>query len=335
MENVKSKCDVLSCIQPTGDVTLGNYFGAIQNWVELQENNQCIYGIVDLHTMTKGLDAKSLRHYTDQMIVDLLACGIDPSKSTLFVQSLVPEHTELSWILSTFASYGELSRQIQFKTHHQNNESTNVGLFSYPILQAADILIYKAKRVPVGIDQKQHLELTRSIANKFNNKYGELFPIPEMELTETPKIMSLTNPSMKMSKSAGEKHFVRLFEEEAILREKIKSAVTDTVVKEGEMSEGVESLFNLLKASGAQDEYKSLIGDFEKGNLKYSNLKEALADSLVNLTGELRYKRAQIQGDISLIHDTIRDMSAKARQLAQETLFEVKQCTGVKSISNF
>lgn len=334
-ENVKD-CDVLSCIQPTGDITLANYFGAIRNWKKLQDQKTCIFGIVDLHAMTSTYQPDLLKKYSDQMIIDLLACGIDPKKSTLFVQSLIPEHVELSWILATCTSYGALTRQVKFKSIMETEGKSNAALLTYPILQAADILIYKAKQVPVGQDQKQHLELTKSIAKTFNDRYGDYFPIPKIELTQTPKIMSLSDPTQKMSKSAGIKHYVRLFENEEVLRNKIKAAITDDKnTPKGEMSPGISTLFTLLKACEEQNDYNRLMSEFENGHMKNVDLKDCLSDALVKLTSEFRYRREHIQKDTSLINDTIREMSSKAREKAQKTLFEVKELVGIKSISNF
>jgi len=334
MENV----DVLSCIQPKGELHIGNYFGAIKTWVELQQKHNCIYGIVDLHAMTTKYDPAILKKDTDEMIIDILACGIDPNKSTLFVQSLVPEHAELTWILGNVANYGELTRQVQFKDikEEDSNANVSIGLFTYPVLQAADILIYRAKQVPVGIDQKQGLEFCRDIAERFNNRFGEFFPIPEPRYSGTPKVMSLADPAKKMSKRLGEKHFIKLFESEAIIREKVMSAITDSdIQEEGKMSPGVANLFQLLNASGAIDDYNSLLADFNAGTLKYQQLKETVADTLIAVTKPLCLKRKEISKDTSLINDTIREMSSKARAIAQETLFEVKNRVGIKSTSNF
>jgi len=341
MSETNLDCQVLSCIQPTGEVHIGNYFGAIKKWVELQDKKQCIYGIVDLHAMTsKSYDQNLLRQRSNQMMVDLLACGIDPQKSLLFVQSLVPEHLELAWVLGSIASFGELSRQTQFKDKFEKSKNTKasvqVGLFTYPILQAADILIYKAKSVPVGKDQKQHLELTRNLATRFNNKFGDYFPIPEPEYSEIPKVMSFSDPQQKMSKSLGEKHYIRLFEEEAILRKKVMSAVTDSGdTKEGEMSAGVKNLFDMLNACGKENATLSMMNDFQNGNLKYKLLKETVADALVELTSDMRQRRALIENDVSLISDVIREMSGRARVIAQKNLYDVKQMVGMKSISHF
>jgi len=202
------KKKVLSCIQPTGQMHLGNYFGAVKNWVDLQKEYECVYGIVDYHAMTMPYDTKKLRNNTWELIMDLVATGLEPSN--IFIQSLVPEHSELSWIFNCFCSYGQLTRMTQFKDksksqQESNNESyISAGLFDYPVLQAADILIYKADFVPVGKDQEQHLELTRDIAQRFNHQVGkEYFVLPDTLFTETPKINSTADPSRKMSKSAG------------------------------------------------------------------------------------------------------------------------------------
>ncbi len=341
MTEKKIECEVLSCIQPTGEVHIGNYFGAIKNWVALQNTKQCIYGIVDLHAMTgKNFDHQIQRQRSNQMMIDLLACGIDPQKSILFVQSLVPEHLELAWILGSIGSFGELSRQTQFKDKMEKSKNTQatvpVGLFTYPILQAADILIYKAQSVPVGRDQKQHLELTRNLATRFNNQFGDFFPIPEPDFSDTPKVMSFADPQQKMSKSLGEKHFIRLFEEEKDLRKKIKSAITDSgETKEGELSAGVKNLFDMLNACGKENARISLMNDFHNGNLQYKLLKETVADALVELTSDMRQRRSEIENDVSLISDVIREMSGQARAIAQKNLYEVKQIVGLKSISHF
>lgn len=332
MSEIKSKCDVLSCIQPSGETHLGNYFGAIKNWVAMQNDQKCIFGIVDNHALTTQFDPKTLRKNSDQMMIDLIACGINPQKAILFVQSLVPEHIELSWILGTVTSYGELTRQVQFK----EKKDVSAGLFTYPVLQAADILIYRANEIPIGKDQTQSLELTRNIAEKFNNRYGDFFPIPQAKYSDTPKIMSLADPTRKMSKVAGENHFIRLFEEEKTLRKKVMDAVTDSgETPKDKMSPGVKNLFELLKACEKESEMLSLLNDFNAGTLKYKLLKETVADSLVELTSEMRRRRTEIAGDVSLLNDTIREMSGAARAIAQETLFEVKQMVGLKSLSHF
>jgi tryptophanyl-tRNA synthetase len=329
--------EVVSCIQPTGDIHIGNYFGAVKNWVQLQDTHRCIYGVVDLHALTRNFEPKALKSYTNQMVIDLLACGIDPNKSTLFVQSLIPEHTELTWVLSNLTNFGEASRQPQFKSYQKKNENPSVGFFTYPILQAADVLIYKAKYVPVGEDQRQHLELCRNISERFNARYNvDCFNTPEAMYTTSSRIMSLTDPTQKMSKSKGEKHFVRLFEESNIIRKKISAAVTDSGnTTEGEMSKGVSNLFAILGACGKSDEVISLTNDFHTNQLKYTQLKEAVSEALIELTTGLKAKRNEIQSDVSLINDAIREMSEEARKTAQNTIYEVKKHIGIKSISHF
>ena len=260
-----SQKTVLSGIQPTGDIHLGNYFGAVQNWVRLQAEYKCIYCVVDYHAITMPYDAVKLRNNTLELITNLMSVGVHAEN--LFVQSLVPEHTELCWILNCFCSYGQLTRMTQFKDksnqllEKSNDDYVSVGLFDYPVLQTADILIYKADYVPVGKDQEQHLELSRDIAGRFNNMAKkEYFVLPEALYTEAPKIRSTADPAKKMSKSAGEKHSISLFADEATLRRQIKSAVTDSgEPQEGVISEGVENLFVMIKAAGAIDVYQSCL----------------------------------------------------------------------------
>lgn len=329
--------DILSCIQPTADLHIGNYFGAVANWVKLQDQYDCVYGVVDMHAITMPYDPEALRANTRKMVIDLLACGVDPEKSTLFIQSLVPEHCELCWILSSQCSYGELSRMTQFKDKSSKLESESAdeyisaGLFTYPILQAADILAYRAKLVPVGKDQEQHLELSRSIARRFNQRFDvEFFPEPKPLFTPTPRIMSLAQPEAKMSKSAGPKHYVGLFEEEASIRKKVRSAVTDTGQPnpEGEMSPGVRNLFEILRACEATAAADQLQSDYDAGSLRYSDLKGAVADALVDLTGRFRDKRDALHADRKAVDAQVREMSAKARQIAAETVRGVRRHAG-------
>jgi tryptophanyl-tRNA synthetase len=337
---INEQYQVLSCIQPSGDMHLGNYFGAVKNWVDMQQDYKCIFGVVDLHVMTLPYEPETLRRQSNQMTVDLMACGIDPERSILFVQSLVPEHTELAWVFNCLASFGELNKQTQFKDKTRNQEDKGKsgfisgGLFTYPVLQAADILIYRAKYVPVGKDQEQHLELTRNIAQRFNHRFGDYFPEPEAKFTEIPKLMSLADPTRKMSKSLGEKHYVGLFEDEASIRKKIRSAVTDSGdTPEGEMSAGVANLFELLKASGGGEALAGFQKDFEAGALRYGDLKNAVADSLVNMINPLREKREELMSTPEVIDTQIREMSEKAREIARETISDVRDLIGVKNAS--
>lgn len=335
---MSAKQSVLSCIQPTGYIHLGNYFGAVKNWVDLQEKYDCFYGVVDYHAMTMPYVPAKLRQNTWELIFKLIAVGVEPEN--LFVQSLVPEHTELGWILNCFCSYGNLTRMTQFKDKSsQLNEKSNdayvsVGLFDYPVLQSSDILIYKADFVPVGKDQDQHLELTRDIANRFNNMVGkEYFALPQTLHTETPKILSTADPSRKMSKSAGEKHYISLFEDDARIRKQIKSAVTDTGdTPDGEMSPGVENLFTLLKASGNEAGYEHLMDTYYDGHLKYSDLKESVAESLIEMLEPFKAKYAEISADKKEVKNQIKQSSYDIRKVAQQTLKEVKELTGLLNV---
>lgn len=329
---------VLSCIQPSGELHIGNYFGAIANWVALQNEYKCIYGVVDLHAMTMPYDPNMLRQNTEQMVIDLLACGIDPQKSILFVQSLVPEHTELCWILSCVCAYGDLTRQTQFKDKSEQvvdssgDRFVSAGLFTYPVLQAADILIYRADFVPVGKDQEQHLELSREIARRFNFQFGEFFPEPKVLSTETPKIYSLADPTKKMSKSMGSKHYIGLFEDDKSIRAKVRAAITDSATNDvGTMSPGVASLFEILRACGKLDETVSLLKDYEGGGLQYRRLKETVADALIEMTGTFRSRKTELIRDIPGIMRQVYAMSASAREIAHETLVEVRRLTGLPS----
>lgn len=330
---------VFSGIQPTGDMHLGNYFGAVQNWGRLQEEYHCTFGVVNYHSMTMPYKADVLRENTWRMAFYLLACGI--KVENLFLQNLVPEHTELAWILGCVTSYGELSRMTQFKDKSQQLEDSagkdtfvGAGLFFYPVLQAADILIYNAEYVPVGKDQEQHLELSRNIAQRFNLQVGkEYFVLPEVLYTETPKILSPADPSKKMSKSLGEKHYINLFGEEDRVRKQIKSAVTDTGdTPEGEMSAGVRNLFEILKACGQMDGYASLLADYEGGTLKYSALKEEVANAVVALVNPMRARYLEINADKKAWKSRIQESSAEIRKRAQETMRDVRELTGLAPV---
>ncbi len=329
---------VLSAIQPTGDMHLGNYFGAVQNWVHLQESYRCFYGVVDYHAMTMPYDVAKLRTNTWELITNLVAVGIKPEN--LFVQSLVPEHTELGWIFNCFCSYGQLTRMTQFKDKsHQvreggKEEFISVGLLDYPVLQCADILIYKADFVPVGKDQEQHLELTRDIAHRFNTQVNkEYFVLPEPLYTDTPKIRSTADPERKMSKSAGEKHYINVFADEATLRRQIKSAVTDSGdTPQGAMAEGVQNLFELIRASGWQDAHDALMDDYNAGKLKYVDLKQATADALVSLTQKFIERKKEIQVDKKRLKDQVKQSSSDIRKVAQQTLREVKELVGLLNV---
>lgn len=328
---------VLSCIQPTGEMHLGNYFGAVRNWVDLQESGEyrCFFGAVDLHAMTVAYDPKVLKKNTESMIIDLMAAGIEPGKSCLFIQSLVPEHAELYWIFSCLTSYGDLTRQTQFKDKSEQVTDTadsfiSAGLFTYPTLQAADILMYRAGFVPVGKDQDQHLELSRTIALRFNRQFGEdYFPEPQALSTETPKLMSPADPLKKMSKSLGPKHYIGLFEEEKSVRKKIKSAVTDSGdLSPDEVSPGVENLITLIRACGEGHLADELTEKYRGGGM-YGELKETAADIVCQLTNKMRTRREEIASDRKAVMSKIQETSDDARDVASETLKDVRRLAGL------
>lgn len=326
---------ILSGIQPTGKLHVGRYFGAIRNWVQLQEQYDCIYSIVDYHAMTMPYHPVKLRENVWDLAINLLACGIKPEN--LFIQSMVPEHAELAWILSCMCSYGELSRMTQFKDKTQQLKEkdkdlfVSAGLFIYPVLQAADILIYRADYVPVGKDQEQHLELTRNIADRFNLVSGKnYFTLPEPLFTEIPKVMSTADPLKKMSASAGDKHFIDLFAEPAVIQKQIRSAVTDAgdQTVSDTMSPGVENLFQLLKASDKL-QYETSLKLYQSGQLPYSQLKEVVSEALISLAIPIQNEKKQLLQNKKEIKDMIKKSSAVIRQRAAQTVAEVKTLTGL------
>ncbi|MCB0527185.1 MAG: tryptophan--tRNA ligase [Saprospiraceae bacterium] len=330
--------NIFSGIQPTGDLHLGNYFGAVKNWVQLQDEYECTYCVVDYHSMTMPYKADQLRENIWKMVFYLLACGVKPEN--LFVQSMVPEHVELSWVLGGVASYGELNRMTQFKDktkqllEKDKDGFVSSGLFIYPVLQAADILMYHTDYVPVGKDQEQHLELSRNIAQRFNYQFGkEYFVHPEPLFTETPKILSTADPNKKMGKSLGEKHYINLFGDDERIRKQVRSAVTDTGdTPAGEMSPGIENLFTLLRATGRTDAHDALMAEYKAGTLKYSALKEEVAEALVALVGPFREKLAELNADKRKVKSMIQDSSAEVRKRAQQTMREVRELTGLPNL---
>ena len=336
---------VYSGIQPTAVMTIGNYFGAVQNWVRLQDECDCVYCVVDLHAMTAPYDAAELRRASTGMFVSLLAAGIDPDRTIVYVQSTVPEQTELCWMLATLTSLGDLSRMTQFKEKsgllrgglaEDDGDFVSAGLLFYPVLQAADILAYRADCVPVGRDQSQHLELSRGIARRFNSRFGFLFPEPETLHTPVTKVLSTADPTRKMSKSLGAKHYIGLFEDEDSIRGKIRSAVTDsgtapTDTGEAggrEASPGIENLLTLLAACGHADDANRMREDYFAGTLRYVDLKALTADALVTLTGEMRDRRADILRRETDLEGRIMEMGERARAVAGETLALAREKLG-------
>ena len=328
---------ILSCIQPTGDLHFGNYFGAVQNWVRLQEEYRCFYGVVDFHAITMPYKPAKLRENTWEITYNLLAAGVEADN--LFIQSLIPEHAELGWIMNCFASYGQVTRMTQFKDKSQQSSKASaddfisVGLFDYPVLQAADILIYRAELVPVGKDQDQHLELTRNIAARFNAQVGrEYFVPPEALHTDTPRVASTADPTRKMGKSSGPKHHINVFAEEAQIRKQIRSAVTDAGdTPVGELSPGVANLLSMLSAAGESASAKEMREVALSGKLRYGDLKQAVADALVAVSAGMRERKAAVVADRRGVKDQVRASSAAIRKRAQETLREVKELAGLNN----
>ena len=324
---------ILSGIQPTGLMHIGNYFGAVKNWVDLQKQDaECLYCVVDYHAITVAYERKDLAPRSMELTLDLLACGIDPERSALFLQSQVPEHTELAWVLAAVTAYGDLTRMTQFKDKSSMQEFVPAALFTYPVLMAADILVYKATHVPVGADQKQHLELAQEIARKFNGSFGETFPKPEPLWTAATKVMSLVDPTKKMSKSSGDKHYVGVFEDPASAKKKIKSAVTETGgAPTKEMSPGVANLFLLLEQTAPADAIAPLKQAQEAGALKYSELKEAVSTHLLAALEPMRERRKKLtekDGRAALERG-----AERARALAKKTMEEVRDRIGLLKIA--
>ena len=318
-------------MRPTGSLNIGNYLGALKNWVDLQNsgNYKCFFMIADLHAMSEKFEAEKLPKRLKNLILDYLACGIDPSKSTIFIQSHILEHTYLSWVFATLTPIAELQRMHQFKEKKDQYDQINAGLFTYPILMAADILIYKADTVPVGEDQTQHVEITRDIARKFNTAFGATFPEPKVLLTPTPRVMSLTEPTAKMSKSKGEKNYIALSDDETAVRKKIMSAVTDIGAK-GEMSPGVANLFTLLDIFASDRKiYDNLKTAYNSQNLKYQELKEILAQEITKTLKPIQEKRTELEQKSDQVSEILFEGTKIARAIAQVTIKEVREKCGL------
>ncbi|WP_409074919.1 tryptophan--tRNA ligase [Pantoea sp. C3] len=328
-----SKPIVFSGAQPSGELTIGNYMGALRQWVQMQDDFHCIYCIVDLHAITVRQDPAALRKATLDTLALYLACGIDPEKSTIFVQSHVPEHTQLSWILNCYAYFGELSRMTQFKDKSARyEENINAGLFDYPVLMAADILLYQTNQVPVGEDQKQHLELSRDIASRFNALYGDIFKVPEPFIPKSgARVMSLLEPTKKMSKSdENRNNVIGLLEDPKSVVKKIKRAMTDSAeppVVRYDIKEkaGVSNLLDIL--SGVTGKTIAELEQEFQGKM-YGHLKGAVADAVSGMLTELQERYNHFRNDEALLEQIMRDGASKARAQAQETLKKVYQAVG-------
>lgn len=326
-----TKPTLISGIQPTGNFHIGNYLGAVQNWVRLQNSgkyNMFIF-IPDLHSLTGNLTPEDRKRLMTTAVVELIACGIDPKKTTLFIQSHVPEHTELAWIFNCVTPIAELYRMTQFKDKSERQEKNiNTGLLTYPILQSADILLYKAEVVPVGQDQVQHVELTRDIARFFNKRFGEYFPEPKHLLSEVPKVMSLLEPTKKMSKSLGEGHVIELADEPEIIEKKLKKAVTAT--EGGKASPGVESLLTLLKNFGTDDQYTQYVQAEKQGTIRYGDLKHDLAVAIAQHFENFRIMRASLLKNPKRIQTLLQEGAEKAHTVAAKTMKEVRKNIGIR-----
>ena len=314
---------VLSGIQPTASsFHLGNYLGAVRNWVALQETHDAFYCVVDLHAIT--LDPpppEELRQRTRISAAQLLAAGLDPARCTLFVQSHVPQHTQLSWVLECLTGFGEAGRMTQFKDKAARGGTYSVGLFTYPVLQAADILVYQADAVPVGEDQRQHLELTRNVAQRFNNRYGETFTIPDAYIpAETAKILDLQDPSAKMSKSLGDAGTVNLLDDPAVLARKFRRAVTDpgTEVRyDPDAKPGVSNLLSIL-AAVTDRPVADVEGDF--AGQGYGALKSAVADAVIAFAEPFAKRTAMLLDDPPELDRVLAAGAARAREVAEVTV---------------
>jgi tryptophanyl-tRNA synthetase len=322
---------VCSGIQPTGVFHLGNYFGALVNWVQMQqEGHECFFFIANQHAITLPQDSTELKKQTLNAAATILASGIDPEKSTLFVQSDVPEHTQLAWILNCLAPMGQMERMIQFKEKSEKNPtSTNVGLFSYPILQAADILLYKADTVPVGIDQAQHLELSRILAKKFNTTYKEIFPEPKTLHTKTTKIMGLDGKN-KMSKSLN--NHIGLTEDPKDVWAKVKTAATDParVKKTDPGNPEICNVYSLHKLFSTENDKKWVVDGCTSANIGCIECKKKLFENMETFLKPIREKYNSLIQDQNKLKEILDSGAEKARTVAKETLAEVYDAVGFK-----
>ena len=329
-ETTERKKIVFSGIQPTGVMTLGNYLGAVKNWEVLQENYNCLYSIVDMHAITVRQDSAALRKNTLDAYALMLACGINPEKSIAFIQSHVPAHAELSWILGCSTQFGELSRMTQFKDKSAKHaDNINAGLFTYPVLMAADILLYKAELVPVGVDQKQHLELARNSAERFNFNYSDTFPIPEPYISKQgAKIMSLADPTKKMSKSDENANgFISILDDEDTIIRKFKRAVTDSeacvVYRDGK--DGINNLitiYSLVTGKTVEEIEREFDG---KG---YGDFKIAVGQAVSDHLKPVRDEFKRLSADKAYLESCYKTGAERASALANRTLDKVKHKVG-------
>ena len=323
---------MFSGIQPSGTLHLGNYVGAVKNWVAMQETHDCVYCAVDLHAITVRQQRAELRRNTIDLVNLFLASGVDPERSIVFVQSHVPAHTELMWILNTITYMGELRRMTQYKdkTDGAEGESIAVGLFDYPVLMAADILLYRADAVPVGEDQKQHVELTRDVAERFNNAFGKAFVVPEpIVRTEGARVMSLDDPARKMSKSAGsENSYVAVMDPPDVIRRKIRRAVTDSgsEVRGGPDKPALTNLLDIYNAL-AGEPVDEIVRRYEgKG---YADLKADLGEVVANALAPIQARIRELEADKSFTLEVLKTGAERAEAIAARTLAKVRERVGL------
>ena len=322
---------IFSAIQPSGQMTLGNYLGAIRNWVELQDEFDCVFATANLHAITVRQDPKKLKENTVNLFALLIAAGVDPEKSIFFHQSMVPAHAELSWVLSTFTQFGELSRMTQFKDKSARHaDNINAGLFTYPSLIAADILLYQADMVPVGEDQKQHLELTRDIAERFNGIYGKTFVVPEPYIKKNAaRVRNLLDPSKKMSKSdPNAKSFILMVDEPATIMKKFRSAVTDSEasVRYAEGKDGINNLMEIYSACTGKT-YEQIEDEFRgKG---YGDFKTAVGEAVVAVLEPIQIRYKELLSDRKHLDELAQRGAANAEKIARRTIEKVYKRVGL------
>ncbi|MBQ0013813.1 MAG: tryptophan--tRNA ligase [Clostridia bacterium] len=322
MEEQVKKKKVLSLIQPSGTPTLGNYLGALKNWNEIAEEYDCAFGVADLHAITVRQDPVKFREQIRNMYALLFAIGLDPEKSIIFVQSQVPTHAQLGWILDCYTQFGEMSRMTQFKDKSKTHaDNVNVGLFTYPALMAADILLYQADLVPVGADQKQHLEIARDIADRFNGIYGQTFTCPEpLFVKEGARVMSLQDPTKKMSKSdANPKGYISMLDTPDVIMKKFKSAVTDSeaCIRYAEGKDGVNNLMSIYSACTGKS-YDAIEAEFEGRG--YGDFKVAVAEAAIEELRPVQEKFNELINERAYLEDCMKKNAEIATKISQRTL---------------
>lgn len=329
MTDARSRSRVLSGIQPTGELHMGNYFGAVENWVRLMDEFECFYSIVDYHAITAGYNPATFPAAVEGMAVSLLAAGLDPGKCSLFLQSEVPEHTELCWILTSLAPLGQLYRMTQFKDKSgDQGEAINAGLLMYPVLQAADILLYKADRVPVGEDQVQHLELSRTLARRFNNAFGETFPEPQPLLTEAKRILGLDGQT-KMSKSKG--NHIGILDDPDTIRTKMGTAFTDPqrLRRTDPGRPWVCNVFTWHKLLSDEATIERVDVECRSAVLGCFEDKMMMADILIERFRPMRERAAELRARPETIREILAAGADAARRVARETMEEVREAMGL------